>query len=108
MSEAATAFLGVKSAYAVASFVGSVCSLSYMTQVGKLARCGAVAVGTATGCYLGPAIARYVEAGDELAVAICWAVGFFAMSVLPAAQVLGAKIPGDVWELIRNSLGSKK
>lgn len=108
MSEPAGTILGVKTAYIVASFVGSVCSLSYVAKVGTIARISAVCVGTAAGCFLGPAVASELGASHQLSIAICWAIGFFSLAVLPAVQVLGARIPGEAWDMIRTKLGGPK
>ena len=109
MSEPTTAVvMGVKTTYILASFVGSVCSLSYVAKVGPAARISAVCVGTAAGCFIGPAVATELRASDELAIAISWAIGFFSLAMLPAIQVLGGKIPGDVWDLIKTRLGGPK
>lgn len=109
MSEPASAVvMGVKTAYILASFVGSVCSLSYVAKVGAVARVSAVCVGTAAGCFVGPAVASELGASDKLSVAICWAIGFFSLAVLPAVQVLGARVPGEVWDIIRSKIGGSK
>ena len=109
MSEPASAVvMGVKTAYILASFVGSVCSLSYVAKVGAVARVSAVCVGTAAGCFVGPAVASEINASRELSIAICWAIGFFSLAVLPAIQVLGARVPGEFWDIIKTKIGGPK
>jgi len=109
MSEPASAVvMGVKTAYILASFVGSVCSLSYVAKVGAVARVSAVCVGTAAGCFVGPAVATEINASRELSIAICWAIGFFSLAVLPAIQVLGARVPGEFWDIIKTKIGGPK
>lgn len=108
MPEPTASILGVKTAFIVASFVGSVCSLSYVAKVGPVARVSAVCVGTAAGCFVGPAVAVELRASYELSIAICWAIGFFSLAVLPAIQVLGARVPGEAWDMIKTKIGGPK
>jgi hypothetical protein len=53
-------------------------------------------------------VASEINASRELSIAICWAIGFFSLAVLPAIQVLGARVPGEFWDIIKTKIGGPK
>lgn len=89
-------------AVAVAGFLGSVLSLSFIDDLGKKQRIGAVVAGIISAHYLAPLIA-HVFNEEAYVETIGFLVGLFGMSIM--AAVFRAIKNSDLWGLVKRRFG---
>jgi len=102
------AVIGVKLMHWAAAFVGAICSLSFMAEMSIVARVSSLVVGFAAAIFIGPGIAELVGASERVTAFVVFLIGLLSMAIIPAMQATAAKIPSDIWDLVRERFGGGK
>ena len=107
MSDPVTAagFLGLKYTTLLGGFLGALVSLSFVTELGLMARMSAVLTGTVTAAYATPVIVAYWTVSAAAENGIGFLIGLTAMNLVPAVISASKWISANARRIVAKRLG---
>lgn len=97
--------LGLKYTTLLGGFLGSLVSLSFITELGWAARASAVLTGTATAAYVTPIIVAYWTIGEAAENGIGFLLGLTSMNLIPAVIAASRWLRCNVGKILAKRFG---